>query len=480
MLTPRYLSFRSAAQRIAASPRLSEADRQFWLLQPDARFLQIIMPLVAGCLMAYASVLPWLKDPLGTDYSAWRLPVDLGLQVYVGIFNYGLLCLCCAIYALLVACANWRPFIGSNYFVCRQVTAGLLCMVPIALFLVQYLFIDVSSMDMLTQHMIQKLLIQNRFGYNIAPQRIVLQPFTLDTSVLGGRLSLLADQISIGLLLPCLSSWMLIYAGRFFKTLHSVPLRKHRGPVWCAGLLLCIVISLMVLGRAPVAMLCEYQARAELAAGDYQPALSWLDAALFLNPELGQAAYFHIERGQAEYFLQPAQQNDDTHVYLAWTYRKQGDYLDAYQELQLAWHPRHTSPWVVSEMAITLERLAEFIQRPRGSPPGPPVARLDNDDGALPWVQLLTQVDPTNVYGHYVVGRLQYDLHNYAASMAQMGIVIQSSASRDVQSSAYTYIALSYAGQGDYGDSRTLLFKAVQLDPDYNNNTAREELSGLR
>lgn len=477
MLTSRYLSFRSAAQRIATSSRLGEADRQLWLLQPDARLLQIVVPLVAGCVMAYASLLPWLKDPLGADYSAWNLPVDLGLQVHVDIFNYGLLCLCCAIYAFLVACANWRPFRGSNYFVRRQVTAGLLCLVPVALFLVQYLFIDVNSMNLLTQHMIQKLLIQNRFGYNIAQQRIALQPFTLDTSVLGGRLSLLANQISIGPLLPCLSSCMLIYAGRFFKTLHSVPLRKHRGPVWSAGLLLCIVLPLLVLGRAPVAMLCEYQARAELAAGDYRPALSWLDAALFLNPELGQAAYFHIERGQAEYFLQPAQQNDDTHVYLAWAYRKQGDYLDAYQELQLASHPQHT--WVVSEMSITLERLAEFIQRPKGSLPGAPVARLDNDDSALPWVQLLTQVDPTNVYGHYVVGRLQYDLHNYAACMAQMDMVIQSSASTDVQSSAYTYIALSYAGQGDYGDSRILLFKAVQLDPNYYNNTAREELSGL-
>jgi len=479
MFTSRHLLLHPAALPIVASPRLSEMRRQFRSLQPDARFLQIVMPLVAGCVMACASVLPWLSDPLGTDYSAWSLPVDLGLQIHMGIFNYGLLCLCCAIYALLVACANWRPFRGSNYFVRQQLTAGLLCLVPVALFLVQYLFIDVSSINMLTQHMIQQLLIQNRFGYNVAPQRIVLQPFTLDTSFLGERLSLLTDLASLSLLLPCLSCWMLIYTRRFFKTPHAVPLGKHRGPLWSACLLLCIVISLMVLGRAPVAMLCEYQARAGLAAGDYQPALSWLDAALFLNPELDQAAYFHVERGQAEYFLQTAQQNDDTHVYLAWAYRKQGDYLDAYQELQLAWHPQHTPSWVVSEMSITLEWLAEFIQPPKGSPPGPPVARLDNDDGALPWVQLLMQADPTNVYGHYDVGRLQYDLHNYAACMAQMSIVIQSSANNDVQSSAYTYIALSYAGQGNYGDSRALLFKAVQLDPNYYNNTAREELSGL-
>jgi hypothetical protein len=57
--------------------------------------------------------------------------------------------------------------------------------------------------------------------------------------------------------------------------------------------------------------------------------------------------------------------------------------------------------------------------------------------------------------------------------------VTQISSNADIQSSAYTYMALSDAGQGNVVEERMLLFKAVELDPNYHNNTAREELSGL-
>ena len=57
--------------------------------------------------------------------------------------------------------------------------------------------------------------------------------------------------------------------------------------------------------------------------------------------------------------------------------------------------------------------------------------------------------------------------------------VIQLSRNADIQSSAYTYIGLSIAGQGNVVDARKFLFQATKLDPAYHNNTAREELSGL-
>ena len=60
-----------------------------------------------------------------------------------------------------------------------------------------------------------------------------------------------------------------------------------------------------------------------------------------------------------------------------------------------------------------------------------------------------------------------------------MNAVIRLSGNANLQSSAYTYLALSAGGQGKYSDERDLLFKAVALDPDYHNNTAREALSGL-
>jgi hypothetical protein len=433
--------------------------------------------MVAGCIMVCASVLPWLSDPLGEVYSAWRLPIDIGWPFHTSLFNYGLLCLCCAIYAFLVAYANWKAFKGSEYFVGKHTAAGILCVVPVALFLLQYLCSDVNGIAHLTQHMIQMLLIQRHLGYTAPAQLIVISPFVWDTSTLLGRLELLVDQVSIALVLPCLSAWMLIDHRRFFATsLRPALAKKRHDRVWLTMILIGIVLLVVVFGRAPIAMLCEDQARASLTAGDYEPALRWLDAARFLNPALDQMTYYHIEWGQAMYFLHPDQHSDDSRVYLAFTYNKQGDYLDAYQELLAAWHSQRTAPWVVDGMSSTLEGLAEFILPLKG----PPIARSANDDTALPWLQLLTQVDPSNVYGQYLAGRIQYDLHNFTGCMAQMSMVIQLSNDSTVQSSAYTYMALSDAGQGDYIDERVLLLKAVKLDPVYLNNTAREELSGLR
>ena len=77
------------------------------------------------------------------------------------------------------------------------------------------------------------------------------------------------------------------------------------------------------------------------------------------------------------------------------------------------------------------------------------------------------------------MGRFQYYLHSYSACIGRMTRVIQLSRNADILSSAYTYMGLSVAGQGDIVDERRLLFVAVEFDPNYNNNTAREELSGL-
>jgi len=150
--------------------------------------------------------------------------------------------------------------------------------------------------------------------------------------------------------------------------------------------------------------------------------------------------------------------------------------LDAYLQLFAIRQSYHTTPsWVVDEMNVTLEALAEYNQPLKLQPVVP-----EKDDTALMWLQLLVQVDPSNVYGRYAIGRIQYERHEYTGCMAQMAGVIQLSPNADVQSSAYTYIAFSETGLGDYVDARKNLFKAVELDPFYYNNTAREALSGLR
>jgi tetratricopeptide (TPR) repeat protein len=231
-----------------------------------------------------------------------------------------------------------------------------------------------------------------------------------------------------------------------------------------------------VLGRPLIALFCEYEAKTMLASGNYTLALNWLDVAHFFNPALDQLASYHIERGQAMYFSYIDQEGDDSHAYLASVYRSQKDYLDAYTLIVTVWHTHRTTPWVVDEMSFTLERLTEYAKPLYGLR----LKRVQDNDTASAWLQLLKQVDPTNVYARYMTGRIYYEQLNYAVCMNEMNAVLQLSTNTDIQSSAYTYIAISEAGLGNYTGSRALLFKAITLDPNFRNDTAREELSGLR
>jgi tetratricopeptide (TPR) repeat protein len=280
------------------------------------------------------------------------------------------------------------------------------------------------------------------------------------------------------MLLPCISALIALDYTHFFALPSEVVAEKRRINKRVAAVVAGLLIALAVVGRAPLAMVCEYQAKEALVAGNYTVALQWLDAARVLNPALDQVPYYHRERGQAWYYLHPGDANDDSHVYLAFTYREQQDYLDASQELLAVWHvqPQNPPAWLVAEMSTTFEQLAEFTQKGNATTP---VRQANLSSDALPWLQMLSQVDSSNVYSRYVMGRIDYAQHSYDACIAQMNSIVHLNYSLDVRSAAYTYIALSLIGQGNTAEARKVLFEAVALDPYYHNNTAREELSGL-
>jgi tetratricopeptide (TPR) repeat protein len=223
-------------------------------------------------------------------------------------------------------------------------------------------------------------------------------------------------------------------------------------------------------------MFCDYQARYALAIGNYPAAITWLDSAKTLNPAFEQAPYYHIQRGQAEYFLHPTSLTTDSYIYLVSVYLDQGNYLAVYQEISAIRNLQPTLPaWEVDAINTALTRLAETA-RTRNDPLS---LRSDLDAAVLPWAQMMMEVDPSNVYAHYLAGRIYYDLHDFNNSIFQMTKILQMTHNTDLQSSAYTYIALNQLQQGNTASARKLLIKAVELDPDYSNNTAREELSGL-
>ena len=462
---------------IAASPRDIVGASPCGRPGNHPGLITILIPTLAGCLMLLATFLPWLIDPVTGNALAWQLPLDIIWQFHVGFVNYGVLCTGCAAYIFYIIYAKMR---GQHI---SMVIAGLLCFLPLILFLLQYTCIDIGASTILAHHKTQVLLIQERYGYGAPADRIKLQPFDVDAATVTGRLILLVDQVSIGALLPLVSAWLLLdYGRRGSRTMpqtqngQGTSTTRKMQSLWRRRLWLIVgCTALLLFGLGPSATACEYEAKLLLSSGNYTQAMYWLDAAYVLNPRLEQVPSYHIERGQALYFLHPDQQGDDSRIYLAWVYRGQHDYLDAYQELLPVWQLHRNESWTVSEMSTTLEYLSEYTKYLNG----PVVLRPANDDTALRWLQQLTIVDPSNVYGQYQVGRIQCDLHNYPACTAYMLVTLRLNNNADIQSSAYTYIALSDIGLGDYAHARDLLFQAVQLDPSYRNNTAREELSGL-
>ncbi len=439
-----------------------------------SRHVSWLLPAIAACIMLLASVVPWYSDPLGGNYSAWTLPIDLDWQFHSGLINYGLLCCLCAIFIALMALANWKPFKGSGFFIDKGTMAGLLCLVPVALFLFQYIIADPATIDHITQREIQLLLIQRHFNYDSPQQFISISPLNIDSTTVLNRIRLLFDVTSIGIYLPLLSAVLLFNHRRFSPALPHNP--KQRGYLFWAGVMVMVVLSIIIFGRAPAALYSGNQVKSALSAGNYTKALWWLNTELELNPSLDNMDYYHIERGQALFYLHPNQPNIESYAYLASVYSQHADINDAYQQLFLAWQSHRTIPWIVNDIDYALEKNIESTRPLQGTVSD----RLPREDVALYQLQLIVKADPSNVYGHYLYGLLQYDLHNYSECMRQMSEVLQKSSNSGVLSSAYTYMALSYAGKGDILKERSLLLTAISLDPTYYNNTAREELSGLR
>src|SRR5574340_930124 len=168
-----------------------------------------IVPAIAGCTMAGASVIPWLKDPLGESYFAWQLPVDVAWQLPTGLFNYGVLCLCCAVYTFFLAYVNWKAC-RDGHTPYSLIMAGFLYVVPTLLFLLQYLYIDLYAMSLLAQHEEQMTLVARHLGYSLAPELFPFNPFTVDISTLPGRFQLLVDQTQFGILVPLSGAWLLL------------------------------------------------------------------------------------------------------------------------------------------------------------------------------------------------------------------------------------------------------------------------------
>src|SRR5450631_309070 len=157
-----------------------------------------VTAIMVGCSLLCASILPWLKDPLGAVYSSWQLPLYPGWPYHIAFLNYGMLCTFFALYVLLHAFADWQSHRKYNYFVYGRRITRFIPIIPVLLFLFQYLCADVSALALLATHERQMLLMQMYFGYKGDNQIIMLNPLTLNISTLWAKLQLLLNCLSYG------------------------------------------------------------------------------------------------------------------------------------------------------------------------------------------------------------------------------------------------------------------------------------------
>ncbi len=435
-----------------------------------------IVPMLTGIFMLIASVVPWLNDPFGPRYNAWQLPIYLGWFPRIAILNYGVLCVCCAVLLFLIGYAHYRPFRGSQYFLRRHIEAGVICLVPLVLFFAQYLLIDMQSINQLAQHKIQMLLIIGHYNYRVGAQTVVIKPFVLNIALVGDRFSLLVNQLSFGMLLPCVCSVLLL---SYKRSLGSTKISVRSKVIWSIGTL----VFILLVGRATLGVACQKLAEQSLDMGNYSDALTWLDRAVKLNPTLDTVTFYHVDRGAALYFLHPNRLNADSHVYLASMYIGRKNFVQAYQQMSpLVSSQGNVASWVNDEMSFTLEELVENSGPLKQRDPslGNPLLGNANDDATLQWLQPLASLYPNNLYAIYMLGRVHYELRNYSLCLIQMHAITHLSSDTDLLSSAYTYVALSDIEQGNYALGRAELLTAIQLDPNYRNTSAREEMSGIR
>ena len=206
------------------------------------------------------------------------------------MFNYGLLCCCNALFSFWIALQAWKARCAGttasvNTRACLPLStcctiAGLLCLLSPTLFLMQYLYADMASVVRLTNHEIQAELIKAKLGYGSATQFIPIKTMSFDPITQRGRLALLLDQIGISSFLPLAAALLLLISRQLF------PLSVQTRSIWKRWTIMwgCGFVLFVLLGRAPAAIVCNYQAQRLLAQGGYTKASSgWIELANLIH-----------------------------------------------------------------------------------------------------------------------------------------------------------------------------------------------------
>lgn len=439
-----------------------------------------------------ASYAPWMAVPLIQVYRGWDIPINLGWGGVIPAINYGSVSLALGlIFLVRAALVPWKPLRRGSF-----VAMGVASFGVFGLFLFQFLFVDFQFVYQLWERESRYLVINNLLGYSMPAQYFAWNPFTFDMSGVGDRWNLFRQLINPGTLLPLVAALLCFFGAVFAPTKAALPQRalihyprfieRHR-TAWRRGLVgVAIVLGALILARPIVAVRLYFDAQSAIKAGNYQPALVNLKRARQLLPTLDALPDFHQYRGEALYQLGQTQ-NLDSGLYLAAQYRNSTSLQQALQEDDMLYQRFPNSTLVRQDLALTLEMLANLYTSVKLLVPDNEAlatqpqlaATIQIPATALPWLNQLLQIEPDNVYGYYLRGRILFSQQAYENSANDFAQVVNLSHDKEMKSTAYTYWAFCDVGRNNIQGARDLLFTAEKLDDGYFNTTAREALSGL-
>src|SRR5450631_1735531 len=101
--------------------------------------IHLCLPFASALLLLCSSFSPWFYYPLGVLFSPWQIAIDLGW--HLPMLNYGLLCLLVSLLIILSILPGTRH-VSALLGLSSSGVTGLLCLLPLILFLFQVLFYD--------------------------------------------------------------------------------------------------------------------------------------------------------------------------------------------------------------------------------------------------------------------------------------------------------------------------------------------------
>jgi tetratricopeptide (TPR) repeat protein len=396
---------------------------------------RIVLGLIAGLC---GLVLPWVGLTLSPGLSAWHLSFALGAVPLVGRLTYG------EVLAALVVAATVSAVRSGGKPTNTTRACGWALVATALVFVVATRVMGAEILFRLSSDNTETAIFHHQIlEYHFAPPTSFLG-FTPDATT-----SLVLDALRLGWYLTLVAGAML--AGR-----HVGPRRHGRTKLValiCVGVVLAWGFTTGLLAEA-----ARSNGIALALAGRPLQAEHAFDHALLLNPQLRYDSALETELGQAQ--------------------------ADLGQQSALSWFAKAASPPASADGVA--QQLLDYSQALSTAPTNPVIQNGYASALADDMIGVQAPVDPSAVsklddmaFLSFTYGHWAYEVGDDSSTIAFMDRSIAETGNGELQSLAYTYLALSEQQLDHPAAFRQDIVKAVDLDTQNVNGLGREVAAGL-